>query len=105
MSLDWAPLVELIRRHQTFLLMTHVRPDADGLGSQLALYGALRAIGKSPRVAIASKLPRVQALFAVGSSYARSMAFSAATVFALGAVVALLGRERRGVAFGTGPRS
>src|SRR5256712_12256831 len=42
-------------------------------------------------VAIASKLPHVQALFAVGSSYARSMAFSAATVFALGAVVAVLG--------------
>jgi len=53
-------------------------------------------------VAIASKLPHVQALFAVGSSYARSMAFSAATVFALGAVVALLGRERRGIAFGRG---
>src|SRR5437764_4493555 len=50
-------------------------------------------------VAIASKLPHVQALFAVGSSYARSMAFSAATVFALGAIVALLGRERRGVVF------
>src|SRR5881227_3487430 len=53
-------------------------------------------------VAIASKLPHVQAVFAVGSSYARSMAFSAAMVFALGAVVALLGRERRGVAFGRG---
>src|SRR5881296_3688797 len=53
-------------------------------------------------VALASKLPHVQALFAVGSSYARSMAFSAATVFALGAIVALLGRERRGVVFGKG---
>src|SRR3989442_12136905 len=56
-------------------------------------------------VAIASKLPHVQALFAVGSSYARSMAVSAATVVALGAVVALLGRERRGVAFGRGHAS
>src|SRR5207245_10191836 len=56
-------------------------------------------------ISIASKLPHVQALFAVGSSYARSMAFSAATVFALGAVVALLGRERRGVAFGRGHAS
>ena len=55
-------------------------------------------------VAIASKLPHVQAVFAVGSSYARSMAFSAATVFALGAVVAMLGRERRGVAFASGAR-
>jgi phosphoesterase RecJ-like protein len=57
MPLDWSPLVDLIRRHQTFLLMTHVRPDADGLGSQLALADALRHIGKVPRVVIASRLP------------------------------------------------
>ena len=37
--------------------MTHIRPDADGLGAQLALHDALTALGKRPRVAIASKLP------------------------------------------------
>jgi phosphoesterase RecJ-like protein len=37
--------------------MTHIRPDADGLGAQLALHETLAAIGKKPRVAIASKLP------------------------------------------------
>jgi phosphoesterase RecJ-like protein len=43
--------------------MTHIRPDADGLGSQLALHDALTAIGKQPRVAIASKLlPRYEFL-------------------------------------------
>jgi phosphoesterase RecJ-like protein len=57
MPLDWAPLVDLVRRHQTFLLMTHVRPDADGLGSQLALADALGRLGKAARVAIASRLP------------------------------------------------
>jgi phosphoesterase RecJ-like protein len=57
MPLDWAPLVDLIRKSQKPLLMTHVRPDADGLGSQLALADALRRIGKAPRVAIASRLP------------------------------------------------
>lgn len=57
MPVDWSPLVELIRRHQTILLMTHIRPDADGLGSQLALADALTAIGKTPRVVIASRLP------------------------------------------------
>jgi phosphoesterase RecJ-like protein len=36
--------------------MTHIRPDADGLGAQLALHDALTAIGKHPRVAIASRL-------------------------------------------------
>jgi phosphoesterase RecJ-like protein len=57
MSLDWSPLVELLRRHDRPLLMTHIRPDADGLGSQLALHDALTSLGKKPRIAIASKLP------------------------------------------------
>jgi bifunctional oligoribonuclease and PAP phosphatase NrnA len=57
MPLDWSPLVDLIRRHQTFLLMTHVRPDADGLGAQLALADALQRIGKKAHVVIASSLP------------------------------------------------
>lgn len=56
MPLDWSPLVEFLRAHDRPLLMTHVRPDADGLGSQLAVHTALTAIGKKPRVAIASKL-------------------------------------------------
>ncbi len=54
-------------------------------------------------VALASSIPHLQALFAVGTSYASAMARSAATVFALGAVVAALGRERRGVTFGKPP--
>ncbi len=57
MRLDWSPLVKLIRQHQTFLLMTHIRPDADGLGSQLALADALAALGKKARVVIPSNLP------------------------------------------------
>ena len=56
MPLDWSPLVELVRTHQQILLMTHVRPDADGLGSQLALAEALDTLGKRPRVVIASNL-------------------------------------------------
>jgi len=51
-------------------------------------------------VAVASQIPHVQALFALHRSYATAMALSAATVFILGAVVAGLGPERRGVAFG-----
>src|SRR5437868_2614126 len=57
MPVDWSPLIEFLHRHDRPLLMTHVRPDADGLGSQLALADALRALGKAPRVMIASKLP------------------------------------------------
>lgn len=57
MPLDWDPLVDLFRRHRTVLLMTHIRPDADGLGAQLAVAETLREMGKSPRVVIASPLP------------------------------------------------
>jgi phosphoesterase RecJ-like protein len=57
MPLDWSPLVRLIQATDDILLMTHIRPDADGLGSQLALHDALTAIGKRSRVVIASKLP------------------------------------------------
>ncbi len=53
-------------------------------------------------VAIASQIPHVQALFAAQTSYAQTMALSAGLVFVVGAVVALLGPERRGVAFGRG---
>lgn len=37
--------------------MTHIRPDADGLGAQLGLHGTLKDLGKQPRVAIGSRLP------------------------------------------------
>jgi len=53
-------------------------------------------------VAVASQIPHTQALFAAHTSYAQAMALSAATVFILGAVVAGVGPERRGVAFGRG---
>ncbi len=53
-------------------------------------------------VALASQIPHVQALFAAHTSYAQTMALSAALVFIVGAVVALLGPERRGVTFGRG---
>jgi bifunctional oligoribonuclease and PAP phosphatase NrnA len=54
---DWSPIVELILKNDHFLLATHIRPDADGLGSQLALQDAMKRIGKSSRVVIGSKLP------------------------------------------------
>lgn len=57
MPLDWSPFVEFVKRHQRFLLMTHVRPDGDALGSELALAAVLRASGKTARVVIASNLP------------------------------------------------
>ncbi len=57
MAIDWTPFVELVREHQRFLLMTHVRPDGDALGSELALAAGLRSLGKNVRTVIASSLP------------------------------------------------
>ncbi len=54
MPVDWSPLVDFLLAHDRPLLMTHIRPDGDGLGAQLALADALRARGKQPRVVIAS---------------------------------------------------
>src|SRR5206468_1892674 len=56
-------------------------------------------------VAIASQIPHVQALFAAHTSYAQTMALSAALVFVVGALVALAGPERRGVASARTARS
>jgi phosphoesterase RecJ-like protein len=57
MPIDWSPFLELVRRHQRFLLTTHVRPDGDGLGSMLALADVLENQGKSAKLAVASFLP------------------------------------------------
>src|SRR6266480_795256 len=57
MPLDWAPFVELVRRHERFLFTTHIRPDGDGLGSILALGEVLERQGKKVRYVIASSMP------------------------------------------------
>jgi phosphoesterase RecJ-like protein len=59
MPIDWSPFVDLVRRHQHFVLTTHVRPDGDGLGSMLALADVLEAppLSKTVRMTVASVLP------------------------------------------------
>ena len=54
---DWTPFVELVKRYQRFLVTTHIRPDPDGLGSQLGLAEALQQLGKEVRLVIASTYP------------------------------------------------
>ena len=55
--LDWNPLKQLIDQHQRFVLTSHVRPDADALGSELALATMLREIGKEVLIANPSNAP------------------------------------------------
>ena len=42
MPIDWKPFVELVRTKHSFLVTTHIRPDPDGIGSQLGLAELLR---------------------------------------------------------------
>jgi phosphoesterase RecJ-like protein len=57
MPIDWSSFVDLVRRHQRFLLTTHVRPDGDGLGSMLALADVLQRHGKGVKMTVASIFP------------------------------------------------
>jgi phosphoesterase RecJ-like protein len=43
-------IVEEIRRRQRFVVSSHVRPDGDAIGSQLAMAYALRHLGKQVRI-------------------------------------------------------
>lgn len=48
---------EILRAHQSFVLISHVRPDGDAIGSQLALGYSLMAAGKSVRLINEDGLP------------------------------------------------
>lgn len=50
MTSSIAKVVAVIRRHRRFLIASHVNPEADALGSALALEGLLRRLGKHAQV-------------------------------------------------------
>lgn len=54
---DFALLKKIITEHNSFLLSTHVNPDADALGSELAFYLILKKLGKKVRVVNYSATP------------------------------------------------
>ena len=55
--IDFSKLKKIIDEHQSFLLSTHVNPDADALGSQLAFYLILKKLGKKIKVVNHSATP------------------------------------------------
>src|SRR4051812_23397736 len=50
-------VVELIESKHRFMITAHVRPDGDSLGSSLALYWILIALGKDPVVIMRDRVP------------------------------------------------
>lgn len=57
MNIDWEPLREIINANQRFVLSSHVRPDADALGSELGLAMLLERLGKTVRIVNPSAIP------------------------------------------------
>ena len=55
--IDFQKLRSLIEQNQTYLLTTHVNPDADALGSAISLYYVLKKLGKEARVVNHSETP------------------------------------------------
>ncbi len=57
MSIDWRPFSKLVGEAQTFVLTSHMRPDCDAIGSEIALGLALRSRGKTVRIVNGDPVP------------------------------------------------
>ena len=57
MAVDWTGFREILEQNERFVLTSHIRPDADALGSELALANILRSQGKKVLIANASASP------------------------------------------------
>ena len=57
----------VIKRYDCFFITTHVRADGDGIGSEVALYHALKGMGKSVSIANDSPIPQIYKFIVPGT--------------------------------------
>ncbi len=57
MGVNWKAFVDQISHYQSFVLVSHIRPDCDALGSELGMAEVLKAIGKDVRIVNAHRTP------------------------------------------------
>lgn len=57
MKIHWQPLKDLIAAHERFLITSHIRPDADAIGSEMGLACVLRELGKTATIVNVSPTP------------------------------------------------
>ncbi|HEX2960702.1 MAG TPA: bifunctional oligoribonuclease/PAP phosphatase NrnA [Ignavibacteriales bacterium] len=55
--IDFSYLAKIIRENHTFLITTHVNPDADAIGSEVAFYKILKQLGKTAYIVNHSAVP------------------------------------------------
>ena len=56
MNIDWNKLSEIVSKSNKIVLSTHINPDGDGLGSEVAMYYYLKNLGKDCRIINISEL-------------------------------------------------
>jgi len=57
MVIPWEPLRGVLISNRRFVLSSHVRPDADAIGSELGLAAILKSLGKEVRIVNPSAIP------------------------------------------------
>ncbi|MFO1040296.1 MAG: bifunctional oligoribonuclease/PAP phosphatase NrnA [Planctomycetaceae bacterium] len=57
MTIQWEPILPILAAHQRFVISSHVRPDADAIGSEIGLARLLQALGKSVQIINFSATP------------------------------------------------
>lgn len=55
--IDWHPFVELVNSSKSFVITSHMRPDCDAIGSELALALALQSLGKEVQIVNGDPVP------------------------------------------------
>ncbi len=65
-SVNWSELKTLLLQHSSFVICSHVRPDADALGSELGLQYLLRSLGRTATIVNASAVPATIAFMSEG---------------------------------------
>src|SRR5262245_27251507 len=57
LMIDWKRFVTLVKESRSFVLTSHMRPDCDAIGSELAMAHALRSLGKEVRIVNGDGVP------------------------------------------------
>lgn len=57
MTISWEPLRPILAAHQRFVISSHVRPDADAIGSEIGLARVLQSLGKAVQIINTSPTP------------------------------------------------
>ena len=55
--IDFNSLKDILQKNNSFLLTTHVNPDADAIGSEIALAGILKQLNKNIKIVNTSETP------------------------------------------------